>query len=129
MNLGLLKSPESLLAANKWPVEKLKMKVIVGEKELKAPSDLIVTNIMTVCAEWGDQKKSFVISDDVTGNLPPMLITWSLETDANGILVSAFMTISKKRPVFDCVMPVSDEKSKLWWTVRNPALVLQPKAL
>ncbi|KAK8883373.1 Cytoplasmic dynein 1 heavy chain 1 [Tritrichomonas musculus] len=137
MNLGLLKSPESLLAAskqmcaniNKWPVEKLKMKVLVGEKQLKAPSDLIVVNIMTVCAEWGNDKKSFVISDDVTGNLPPMLITWSLETDTNGILVSSFMTISKKRPVFDCVLPVSDEKSKLWWTVRNPALVLQPKAL
>ena len=135
MNLGLLKSPESLLAAakqtaanlNKWPVEKLVMKVIVGEKGIKSPSDIVATDIMTLCAEWGE--KSFVVTDEVTGKLPPMLITWTLEPDTDGVMVACFMTISKKRPVFDCVMPVSDDKSKLWWTVRNPALVLQPKAL
>lgn len=137
MNLGLLKSPESLLAAskqtcaniNKWPVERLKMKVSVGSKVIQSQSDIVVTNIMTVCAEWGNSAESFVVSDDVTGKLPPMLISWTLDEPTDGILVSCFMTISKKRQVFDCFMPISNEKSILWWTVRNPALVLQPKAL
>ncbi|OHT04933.1 Dynein heavy chain, cytoplasmic [Tritrichomonas foetus] len=137
MNFGLLRSPESLLAAskqtaanaNKWPVEKLKMRVKVGDKNITNSYDIVATDIMTLCAEWGDQNASFVVTDEVTGKLPPMLISWSLEEDPNGIIVPCFMTISKKRPVFDCVLPVSDDKSKLWWTVRNPSLVLQPKAL
>ena len=51
MNLGLLKSKIMCANINKWPVEKLKMKVLVGEKVLKAPSYIIGTNTMTVCAE------------------------------------------------------------------------------
>ena len=135
MNLGLFKSPETLLAAakqtaaklNKWPVEKVKMKIILERKEVEKEYEIIITDIQTLNSEW--KNNSLNSTDEVTGELSKLLITWTLENNKEELLVPCFMTKSKNRKVFDAYLPINNNKSKLWWTIRNPSLILQSKGI
>jgi dynein heavy chain 1 len=136
MNLGLLGHPQSLLAAarqtatslTKCPIEELKLQVVVG-KDVKPEFvyDLVAVDVVSMCAEW--KEGNFIATDEVINLLPPMLMRWTREVGTQGVVVPCFTTTSKKVLVFEAVMPVSPEQSDLWWMVRNPALILQPKGL
>jgi hypothetical protein len=62
--------------------------------------------------------------------MPAALVTWEVGKVREGVVVPAFTTRSKRRQVFEVVMPVADlgELSDVKWGLRSPALVLRPEA-
>jgi dynein heavy chain 1 len=131
VNLGLLMSPESLLVAcrqtaarkRQLPLDAVKIVCKINGK-CEEQGDILVTGMASICGEWKEDK--LCVSDEVSSVLPPLLIGWDTgDKGLDGIKVPCFMTNEKRRMIFEAVLPVSDEKSRLWWVARNPFLVLQ----
>ncbi|EAY22062.1 Dynein heavy chain family protein [Trichomonas vaginalis G3] len=137
LKLGYFSHPEAVLAAarqtaaskNSWPIEKVTMTIEVNNSEKKNEYDLVVEDITTMNAEWDKEKKCFVSTENVMGSLPISKISFSNSSQVEGVVVSCFMTTSRKGSVFEVTMPVDQEKDLNWWTIRAPALVLQKNAI
>ena len=139
LRAGLFKSPETLVAAakqtasrvNKWPIEKMVMKLVVQPKKMNPSYDICFIGLSLLSASWGDGCLS--AADEVVNKLPPTVVTWELENErekmTNPITVPFFMTQSKKRILFEAELEADQSHSQSWWAVRNPSIVVQKDGL
>ena len=140
MSIGFLKSPETFIAAskqtaariNKWPIEKMRIKLIMASKNISQQSDICLNGLTLLASKWSTEEGRLVPSDEIINDCPPLVISWTVEgsdEDKHSITVPFFMTQSKKRVVAEGILPVSKDHSIEWWTVRNPGIVIQKNAL
>ncbi|KAI5541278.1 dynein heavy chain family protein family [Trichomonas vaginalis G3] len=139
LRAGLFKSPETLVAAakqtasrvNKWPIEKMVMKLVVQPKKMNPSYDICFIGLSLLSASWGDGCLS--AADEVVNKLPPTVVTWELENErekmTNPITVPFFMTQSKKRILFEAELEADQSHSQSRWAVRNPSIVVQKDGL
>jgi hypothetical protein len=136
VNLGLLNSPESLIAAARlaaateynWEIEDVRMAIEVGGKPTRQ-GEFVAVGMRSVCAKWS--KGRFERADDVVCEMPPVLVKWEIEEKRKGLIIPAFLTRARRRQVFEVVLPVTEDEGALShvnWVIRSPALILHPGA-
>jgi len=131
INLGMVRSPESLLFVTKQiasvqiglSIEKLIPVLHFDSLDNLKPYEIVVCGLSLLSATWSNNQ--LVESSNVLNNLPSAILSWTEYGTDCGISVPCYTTKEKKKILFEVKLPCDQEKSMSWWEALSPSIIIR----